>query len=70
MGGGAVMILHKNTSQTLATTVQAIRNITFTNLREFVRTFSKFTKNYEFRVQSSYMNLRTKSCRNSYNTNS
>ena len=34
--GGEVMILHKSTSQTLTTTVQAIRNITFTNLREFV----------------------------------
>ena len=46
-------------------TVQAIRNITFTNSREFLGTFSKFIKNYEFRVQSSHANLRTNSCTNS-----
>ena len=46
-------------------TVKAIRNI----LHEFVRTFSKFIKNYEFHVQSSHANSRTNSCMNSY-TNS
>ena len=40
-------------------TVQAIRNITFTNLHKFVWTFSKFIKNYEFRVQSSLANSHT-----------
>ena len=40
-------------------TIQAIRNITFTNSREFVGTFSKFIKNYGFRVQSSLANSRT-----------
>ena len=35
-------------------TVQAIRNITFTHSREFVWTFSKFIKNYEFRTNFVY----------------
>ena len=42
-------------------TAQAIRNISFRDSREFVRIFSKFIQNYEFRVQNSH----TDSCTNS-----
>ena len=46
------MLLFSNS--TFDFTVQAIRNITFTNSREFVRNFSKFIKNYEFRTNFVY----------------
>ena len=48
-------------------TVHAIRNKTFANSREFVWTFSKFIKNYEFRTNFVYkvhMRIRIRICEN------